>query len=235
MNSALTVLSVVHFAATSLGGWVGTGISWLTRRPALPPLQDTVDGLTSVRQAVCDREQQMQTKMNEHRERAKKYAEMGQMREARLQIRLRLLYDSQIQNTQKTMTAIESHLCALQAAELNRSVICALHESSRALGRRGYDDDQVDSMLERLDEQHEQTRDILDLITAPTLDAASLDDSDIDAELQSLLPPSKPSMAAADKNVHTASSSSNHVTTPVRIADFPVVPSSPVMPKAVTS
>lgn len=168
---------------------IGQGVRWLTSSSPPPTMKETLDGLSAVREEVCQREEQLQRKMSEHRSRAQEFADKGQLREARLQITLRLLYDSQIKNIQKTMTAIESHLCALQNAELNRSVLVALHHSSRALGRRGYDEDAVDTMLERLDEQHEQTRDILDSInSAQNLDAASLDEAEIDAELQSMLP-----------------------------------------------
>ena len=195
---------------------IGYGISWITT-PTVPPpsMTETVEGLSAVRKAVTDRERELQEKMVEHRHKAKEYAESGQIREARLQIRLRMLYDSQVQNVQRTLTAIESHLCALQSAELNRSVLVALHDSSRALGRRGYDDDAVDDMLEKLDEQHTQTRDILDMINTPSLDAASLDDSDIDAELQSLLP-------ASSKQ-------------PAESISFPEVPQTPLLPKAPTT
>lgn len=194
---------------------VGRGLAWLTT-PSVPPpsMHETVESLSSVRQAVAKREEELQAKMVEHRAKAKEYAENNQIREARLQIRLRLLYDSQVQNVQRTLTAIESHLCALQSAELNRSVLVALHDSSRALGHRGYDDGQVDDMLEKLDEQHAQTRDILDMINTPTLDAASLDDADIDAELQALVPAK-----------------------PASPLQFPQVPQTPVvhLPKAPTT
>ena len=191
----------VHLVSSA----VGSTIAWF-RIPSTPPptMEDTLRALQSVRQAVADREQELQGKMVEHRNSAQEYADRGQMREARLQIRLRLLYDSQVQNVQRTLTAIESHLCAVQSAELNRSVVMALHDSSRALGRRGYDDDAVDSMLEKLDEQHEQTRDILDMINSPTLDAASLDEADIDAELQSMVgtkPPTFPQKPAQPTSI----------------------------------
>jgi hypothetical protein len=221
--AASAVSGVTHGVVTAASGIysgvsaLGRGLSWLTA-PSVPPpsMKETVEALSAVRTAVTDREKELQEKMEEHREKSKAYAESGKLREARLQIRLRMLYDSQLQNVQRTITAIESHLCALQSAELNRSVLVALHDSSRALGRRGYEEDAVDDMLEKLDEQHAQTRDILDMINTPSLDAASLDESDIDAELRSLLP------AAA-----TEAPQQNEY--PATMIQFPTVPDTPLM------
>ena len=104
-----------------------------------------------------------------------------------MQIRLRLLYDEQIRRTQRTLTAIESHLLAIQQALLNREVVVALHEGSRALGHRNQDEDMVDDVLEQLDEQHDQTRNIMSIIQENPPDVSELDDDAIENELQGMM------------------------------------------------
>ena len=105
-----------------------------------------------------------------------------------MEIRLRLLYDNQVLAVQKILTAIESHLVAIQSASLNREVFLALHDSSRALGNGGIqDDDMVDDVLEKLDEQHDRSREIMNIISTQPLDATSLTDDDVDAELKMLM------------------------------------------------
>ena len=114
-----------------------------------------------------------------------------------MQIRLRLLYDGQIRNTQRTLLAIESHLTAISSAVMNREVFLALHEGSCALGRRGHDEDVVDDVLDQLDEQHDQTRAIMDIIAENPPDAGALNDDDIETELRALMGETPAALPAA--------------------------------------
>lgn len=153
-----------------------------------PSMEETIGRLENVRKQVCTREEILRKKMEHHRELAKKYATERQVREARMQIRLRLLYDSQVSSVQKTLTAIESHLIHLQSASLNREVFLALHDSSRALNGGGIQDEEmVDVVLEKLEDQHEQTQQIMDLINTVPLDVNSLAEDDIENELKYLM------------------------------------------------
>jgi hypothetical protein len=139
-------------------------VSLFSRPEPPPPVEDTVAKLERVRETVVVRERRLWERMEQHREKAAENACVGRLREAKMEIRLRMLYDGQIQNAQRTLTAIESHLVAIQSAVLNREVFLALHEGSRALGHRGHDEDAVDDVLAELDEQHDRTRAIMDII-----------------------------------------------------------------------
>lgn len=152
-----------------------------------PSMDETIGRLENVREQVCKREEILRKKMEHHRALAKKYAKLRQVREARMEIRLRLLYDSQVSSVQKTLTAIESHLIHLQSASLNREVFLALHDSSRALNGGIQDEDMVDVVLEKLEDQHEQTQQIMDLINTVPLDVNSLAEDDIENELNYLM------------------------------------------------
>ena len=96
-----------------------------------------------------------------------------------------MLYDNQVMVVQQILTAIAGHLIAIQAASLNREVYLALHDSSRALGSS--DEDKVETILDKLDEQHGDTRNIMDMISMKPLDVSSIDEGDIDEELQKML------------------------------------------------
>ena len=172
--------------------WIGaaavSGVRWFGSPGSPPPtMEDTIQRLERVRENVNSREEAMWQKMETHRKRAQDYAKQKKMREARMQIRLRLLYDEQIRRTQRTTTAIESHLLAIQQALLNREVVVALHEGSRALGHRNEDEDMVDDVLEQLDEQHDQTRNIMSIIQENPPDVSDLDDDTIENELQGMM------------------------------------------------
>ena len=137
-----------------------------------------------------------------------------------MEIRLRLLYDNQVLAVQKTFTAIESHLVAIQSASLNREVFLALHDSSRALGKGSIqDDDMVDDVLDKLDEQHDRSREIMNIISTQPLDASSLTDDDVDAELKTLM---------ATKCDATSVATSEEI-----INDMPCVPQDAIHPERV--
>lgn len=185
-SAGSTLIYGLAAGATGLASMTG---SLFSRPEPPPPMEDTVAKLERVRETVVERERRLWEKMEHHRDRAAEHAGRGNLREAKMQIRLRMLYDGQIQNTQRTLTAIESHLVAIQSAVLNREVFLALHEGSRALGHRGHDEDAVDDVLAELDEQHDQTRAIMDIIQENPPDAASLDEDAIESELALLMCP----------------------------------------------
>lgn len=179
-----------------------------------PTMDETIDRLERVRLQVEAREQALRDKVDMHRAKALDFAKRHLKREARMQIRLRMLYDNQVVAVQRILTAIEGHLVCVQSASLNREVFLCLHDSSRALGSATTDDefDKVDDVLSTLDDQHDQTRQIMDMISARPLDVSSLDEDDIDKELDSMLQSSD-----VDTNAAPASSS-------VQSIAFPEVP-----------
>ena len=158
--------------------------SWYTTTPTI---EDTIVRLEHVRQQVSDREESLRQKLKAHHQNALQFAKQKQVREARVQIRLRLLYDRQVLSVQKILTAIESHLVAIQSALLNREVFLALHDSSKALGKGSIKDDAFADVLDRLDEQHSATQEIMDIISTQPLDCNALSDDDIDQELKNMM------------------------------------------------
>lgn len=156
-------------------------------REEIPSIEDTIANLQNVREEVVKRESQLQQQMEKHKENAKMFAQDKRLREAKVQIKLRMLYDNQIVNTQRILTAIESHLVAIQSASLNKQVFLVLHNSSKALGM-GTDEDQAEDVLDKLDEQHSQTKNIIDLLSTQE-SSFDLDDDAVEQELKQLMEP----------------------------------------------
>ena len=179
-------------ALLSLGAVVGAGISSIAsivfKSEPPPSMEETVSRLERVRDSMLSREEALWEKMESHRKKAGEFAKDRKLREAKMQIRLRMLYDSQIARNQQTLTVIESHLLAIQSAVMNKEVFLALNQGSKALGNRS-SVDHVDEVMEALDEQHDTTREMMDIIqhTQTGADASMLDDDAIENELAELM------------------------------------------------
>lgn len=195
------------YALYYVNSWVR---SWFA--PPSLTMDETIAQLECVREKVYQREKNLREQMEEHRSLAIEYAKKKQTREAKMQIRLRLLYDNQLVNVQKTLTAIESHVIAVQSASLNRDVFLALNDSSRALGDNIQDEEFVDDVLETLDEQTNNAQHIMELINSKPLDVSALEDDDIEHELKSL-------MNIEEENVKTVT-----IENTATLPEFPMIP-----------
>lgn len=188
--------------------------------PRLPPpmtMEQTVKRLEGVQTSVSRRESDLRRKIEEHHERAKEYAQTpGRKREAMVQIRLKMLYETQLVNTHRTQTAIASHLLAIEQAVLNRQVLSALHDGSRALGHNNDTEDNVEDLLDNLEDQHASTASILEILQERPPDAATLDEDDIEQAFRDLLAPAEEEEESA-------------TVPPAEIVFLPVVPTDPPM------
>jgi len=192
--SAWTYYQYGGNALWSIGTAMGTGLGSLaslfyTTDEPPPSMEETVARLERVRDSMADRERKLWSTMESHREKAAEYAQQRKLREAKMHIRLRMLYDSQIARSQQTLTVIESHLLAIQSAVVNKEVFLALNAGSKALGGRSSSLDNVDEVMDALDEQHDTTREMMDIIqhTQTGVDASTLDDDAIENELSALM------------------------------------------------
>ena len=99
----------------------------------------------------------------------------------------RQLYEQQLRSTRRTLTAVASHMLALDAARLNRDVVRVLRDGSDCVARApvgfAYD------VMDRLEDQHDETESLVDLMTERPLAVA---DVDVDEELAQLLTPPAP-------------------------------------------
>ena len=197
-----------RIAAASLTGiWYvlsasASGIAGLFATSPPPPLtmEETIRRLEAVQQNVARREEELRAKIREHHDRAREFAQTpGRKRDAMVQIRLELLYDTQLQNTHRTQTAIASHLLSIEAAVLNRQVLSALSDGSRALGHRRDDEDSVEDLMDELEDQHACTNALLEIIQERPPDAGAVDEEDMEREFAALLEESGEVAAASDR------------------------------------
>jgi hypothetical protein len=160
-------------ASAVVAGW-----RWL--RPLPISLHDGLAKLHAVREQIRHQESSMRMTLDEHRTHAEQFAAAHQPREAKLAIRLQLMYDNRITALQKTLVAIEIHVMTLESACLNTAVVDALQHGSVALGTEH--EDRADELLQRLEEQSETTDSIMATIGMPD----SVEDAKVEAELARL-------------------------------------------------
>lgn len=156
-----------------------------------PPTAHTIDGcledLAEIRSRISDKLAALQMKHDAHQASARDHAGAGRLAAARSDICLRQLYEQQLRSTRRTLTAVASHMLALDAARLNRDVVRVLRDGSDCVARApvgfAYD------VMDRLEDQHDETESLVDLMTERPLAVA---DADVDEELAQLLTPPAP-------------------------------------------
>ena len=143
-------------------------------------LTTCIDDLGTIRARVRATIESLQRQHDEHQANARAHAEAGRLAAARAEICLRHLYEQQLQSTRRTLTAVASHMLALDAAQLNREVVRVLRDGSACVGpvASAYD------VMGRLETQHDETESLLDLISERPL---AVDDAEVDDELEGML------------------------------------------------
>tara|TARA_B110000090_G_scaffold82809_1_gene94257 strand:+ start:2147 stop:2824 length:678 start_codon:yes stop_codon:yes gene_type:complete len=172
--TADTVLSAVY----STGFFLSSLTSYIY--PARLTLEESIEQLLSVRESVRTREHQLREDITQHERRARECVETTLIREARMSIKFKLIYEAQLDRVQRTLTALETHLLTLQNAVLNRQVFTVLRCGNRALSP--IDEDMAENVVEDLHDLQERTNDILQLLSVS--DAVEADDDTVESELR---------------------------------------------------
>jgi len=143
-----------------------------------------LNNLYLVREEVTQREQKMRESVQTYLTKAKEFMKNNMKREARVMVRLHMLYDMQVNHCQSTMTAIESHIISLESLSLNKKVCSALKSSNYVNGFETIDENVLEDAVEKLDDRNLSTSEFLKALgDVPSLD---IDDSMIDDKLSSL-------------------------------------------------
>ena len=143
-----------------------------------------LNNLYLVREEVTQREQKMRESVQTYLTKAKEFMKNNMKREARVMVRLHMLYDMQVNHCQSTMTAIESHIISLESLSLNKKVCSALKSSNYVNGFETIDENILEDAVEKLDDRNLSTSEFLKALgDVPSLD---IDDSMIDDKLSSL-------------------------------------------------
>ena len=143
-----------------------------------------LNNLYLVREEVTQREQKMRESVQTYLTKAKEFMKNNMKREARVMVRLHMLYDMQVNHCQSTMTAIESHIISLESLSLNKKVCSALKSSNYVNGFETIDENILEDAVEKLDDRNLSTSEFLKALgDVPSLD---IDDTMIDDKLSSL-------------------------------------------------
>ena len=157
----------------------------LLKRPTDDELvYNGLNNLYLVREEVTQREQKMRESVETYLTKAKEFMKNNMKREARVMVRLHMLYDMQVNHCQSTMTAIESHIISLESLSLNKKVCSAVKSSNYVNGFETIDENILEDAVEKLDDRNLSTSEFLKALgDVPSLD---IDDTMIDDKLSSL-------------------------------------------------
>ncbi len=110
--------------------------------------------LYAVKEEVNSREQILRHNVSNYLLRAKEFTKKNMKREARIMIKLYMLYDAQVSHCQTTLTAIESHIISLENVSLNKKVCNAFKSSNYVNGFETIDETILEDAVEKLDDRN---------------------------------------------------------------------------------
>jgi paraquat-inducible protein B len=188
-NSILDILSYsVKKTGESLTGIFSlmTGaIEYMYRDNTDMRLENGLLQLKNARDAVNLREAQLRESVKEYSTRAMLFKQKRLIREAKVMVKLYMLYDLQVKHCQDTISAIESHIISLETAAINKQVCAALKDSSLVEGVHIIDEDMLDNAVDKLSDRNETTGEFIRAL-GNTPGLVDLTDEDIEKELTKL-------------------------------------------------
>ena len=187
-----TILDILSYSVQKTGESI-TGVfslfsgvvEYMYRDNTDARLQNGLLQLKNARDAVNLREAQLRESVKEYSTRAMLFKQKHLLREARVMVKLYMLYDLQVKHCQDTISAIESHIISLETAAINKQVCSALKDSSLVGGMDIIDEDILDNAVDRLSDRNESTGEFIRTLgTTPGM--VDLSEDDIDSELNKL-------------------------------------------------
>jgi hypothetical protein len=143
-----------------------------------------LEHLYLVRDTVTSREKHLREQVQHYTSKASEFIKSNMTREAKVMIKLYMLYDAQVNYCQTTMTAIESHIISLESISLNKQVCWALKESNYINGFETIEDDIIETAVEKLDDRNQSAGEFIR--TLGDIPSITIDESDIESELNKL-------------------------------------------------
>jgi len=97
-------------------------------------------------------------------------------------------YEKQLQQIDGTLTTIEQQREALEAANINTTVLKGMDSAAKALknAHKDMNVDQVHDMMDDIAEQQDVAKEISDAISQPTAFASEFDEDELEEELENL-------------------------------------------------
>jgi hypothetical protein len=171
--------------------------------------------LYQVRNTVTLREKHLREQVQHYTSKAVGFSTDNMNREAKVMIKLYMLYDAQVNYCQTTMTAIESHIISLESISLNKQVCWALKESNFINGFEAIEEEIIETAVEKLDDRNQSAGDFLR--TLEEIPSITIDESDIERELKKL------KIDTPDPNIVSTITYDN------LLMQLPIVPTNPVI------
>jgi hypothetical protein len=188
-NSILDILSYsVKKTGESITGIFSlvTGVvEYMYRDNTDSRLENGLLQLKNVRDAVNLREAQLRESAKEYCTRAMLFKKNNLIREAKVMVKIYMLYDLQVKHCQDTISAIESHIISLETAAINKQVCAALKDSSMIEGVDIIDEDILDNAVDKLSDRNETTGEFIRAL-GNTPGLVDLTDEEIEAEMTKL-------------------------------------------------
>nr|QFG75062.1 MAG: hypothetical protein [Megaviridae environmental sample] len=188
-NSILDILSYsVKKTGESITGMFSlvTGVvEYMYKDNTDSRLENGLLQLKNARDAVNLREAQLRESVKEYSTRAMLFKKKNLIREAKVMVKLYMLYDLQVKHCQDTISAIESHIISLETAAINKQVCAALKDSSMIEGVDIIDEDILDNAVDKLSDRNETTGEFIRAL-GNTPGLIDLTDEEIEAEMTKL-------------------------------------------------
>ena len=137
-----------------------------------------------VRDIITSREKHLREQVRYYTTKASEFSKLNMNREAKVMIKLYMLYDAQVNYCQTTMTSIESHIISLESITLNKQVCLALKESNYINGFESIEEEIIETAVEKLDDRNQSAGEFLK--TLGDIPSIVIDDSEIERELNKL-------------------------------------------------
>ena len=161
--------------------YIGTLFTYPTEEELV---QKGLAHLYQVRNTVTTREKYLREQVLNYTSKALEFSKSNMNREAKVMIKLYMLYDAQVNYCQTTMTSIESHIISLESISLNKKVCWALKESNFINGFEAIEEDIIETAVEKLDDRNQSAGEFLR--TLGDIPSITIDESDIERELNKL-------------------------------------------------
>ncbi|KAI0156961.1 vacuolar-sorting protein SNF7 [Xylariaceae sp. FL1272] len=164
-------------------GWFGGGGAAQKKKDSP---KNAILGLRTQLEMLQKREKHLQTQMDEQEAIARKNVNTNK-NAAKAALRRKKAHENSLDQTIAQIGTLEQQINAIESANINRETLAAMERAGEAMkaihGKMTVD--KVDETMDKLREQNELSKEIVDAITSQSL-GEPIDDDELEAELEDL-------------------------------------------------
>merc|ERR1711935_169140 len=152
-----------------------------------PSTSDAIQGLRQQEEMLAKKQDFLEKKIHSEEDIIRKNVKSNK-KLALSALKRKKRYEKQLQTNDGTLNTLEQQREALEAANVNTSVLETMNTAAKAIKKahKDMDVDQVHDMMDEIAEQQEVAKEIGDAISNPTAFSSEFDDDDLEAELEAL-------------------------------------------------